>query len=240
MTQTNKVENSEHVARAKVISASISTKHCVEISNFLRYKNTDFAKQYLEAVIDLTKPIPFKKFNRDTGHKAGMAAGRFPQKAAKEFLKLIKSAESNAQFKGFNTSGLKIIKLLANKASIPATGGRHRRGTKRSHLEIEVEEVAVKKKESKKKVAAKQEAIVEKQKVKEVKETKEVKQPNAETKVEEKVEPEEKAEEAVEEKAEETTETKEEPKAEEVVETNNQNNPKVKEAEKEVEEQKND
>jgi large subunit ribosomal protein L22 len=179
MTQKTKVEKSEHVARAKVISASISTKHCVEICKFLRYKNTDFAKDYLESVIDLKKPIPFKKFNRDTGHKAGMAAGRFPQKAAKEFLKLVKSAEANAQFKGFNTSGLKITKILANKASIPATGGRHRRGTKRSHVEIEVEEVAVKKKENKKKSSKPA-----------TNEVKEEKQPETkvETKVEEKVE----------------------------------------------------
>jgi len=48
MTQKTKVEKSEHVARAKVISASISTKHCVEICKFLRYKNTDFAKDLLE------------------------------------------------------------------------------------------------------------------------------------------------------------------------------------------------
>ena len=219
MTQKTKVEKSEHVARAKVISASISTKHCVEICKFLRYKNTDFAKDYLESVIDLKKPIPFKKFNKDTGHKAGMAAGRFPQKAAKEFLKLIKSAEANAQFKGLNTSGLKITKILANKASIPATGGRHRRGTKRSHVEMEVEEVAVKKKEVKKK-SSKPVA----------KEVKEEKQP--ETKVEEKV-----AEVKTEEVA--KVEEKVELPKEEIKETNNQENQEVtKEAEKEVEEQK--
>ena len=81
------------------------------------------------------------------------------------------------------------------------------------YYEIEVEEVALKKKESKKKAVAKQDAVVEKQEVKEVKEVKEPKEPKeskevkAKTKVEGKVE---------------------------VSETNNQNNPEIKETEKEV------
>ncbi len=137
--QTN--QNEGHFAKAKTTNLPISTKHSVEISRYLRYKTTLFAKNYLQEVVDLKKAIPFKKFNRDTGHKVGgMAAGRYPQKAAKEFLKLVGSVESNAQVKGLNTSNLKISKLIANKASIPMTGGRHRSATKRTHLEIEVVE----------------------------------------------------------------------------------------------------
>ena len=52
--------------------------------------------------------------------------------------------------KGLDTANLKITKILANKASIPMTGGRHRRGTKRTHLELEVREFANKKKGDKK------------------------------------------------------------------------------------------
>ena len=133
------------MAFAKALNLPVSTKHSIEISNHLRYKKTAFAKSFLEDVIGLKKAVPFKTFNNNVGHKPGMAAGRYPQKAAKEFLSLIKSVEANAQMKGLNSSNLKITKLLANKASEPMTGGRHRRGTKRTHLEIEVKELVGKK-----------------------------------------------------------------------------------------------
>lgn len=143
----------EHLAKASAKNLSISTKHCIELCNYLRYKNTSLAKGFLEDVIAMKKPVPFKRFKRDVGHKPGMAAGRFPQKAAKEVLRLIKCVETNAQFKGLNTSNLKIQKLLANKASVPMTGGRQRTSTKRTHLEIEVIEKKQKKKAVKEEAA---------------------------------------------------------------------------------------
>ena len=151
MAKTENNVKDEHIAKASAQNLAISTKHCIEISKFLRYRPLSFAKAYIEDVIEQKKAIPFKRFNRDVGHKAGMAAGRYPVKAAKQFLALLNSVESNAQFKGLNTSGLKITKILANKASIPSTGGRSRTGTKRSNLEVEVKEVAAKKKEAPKK-----------------------------------------------------------------------------------------
>lgn len=144
-----------HRAVAKALNLPISTKHCIEISSFLRYKSTRFAKEYLQNVVTLRKAIPFKKFIRDIGHKAGMSAGRFPRKAAAEFLKLLNSVEANAQSKGLNTSSLKIIKLLANRAAVPMTGGRRRRGTKRTHIEIEVSEVSRKKEKKEEKIEKK-------------------------------------------------------------------------------------
>jgi len=140
-----KVLGTEHLASAKAQNIPVSTKHSVEISRHLRYKKTSFAKSFLEDVIRLKKAVPYYRFDQDLGHKAGMSAGRFPQKAAREFLRLVKSVEANAQSKGLNSSALKITKVLANKASIPLTGGRHRRGTKRTHLEIEVREISEKK-----------------------------------------------------------------------------------------------
>ena len=133
-----KIANPEHFARANSFNVPISTKQSIEISKSLRYKRTNYAISFLEEVIGLRKPVPFKSFNRDMGHKPGMSSGRFPQKAAKEFLRLVKSVEANAQFKGLNTSNLKITKIVANKGVIPITGGRHRRATKRTNLEIEV------------------------------------------------------------------------------------------------------
>lgn len=130
----------EHQALAKLLNISASTKHCIEIAKALRYKTTAYAQKYLEDVIALRRPVEFKTFKRNVGHKAGIASGRFPQKAAQQFLKLVKAVEANAQFKSLNVDDLKIIKLVANLASIPAGGGRHKHKTKRTHLEIIVRE----------------------------------------------------------------------------------------------------
>jgi large subunit ribosomal protein L22 len=138
--------NNDHIATAKGTNLNLSTKQCVEICNVIRFTPLSTSKVFLEDVIAMRKAVPFRKFNKDMGHKRGpMAAGRYPIKASKQILLLLKSVEANAQAKGLNTSNLKITKILANKASIPQTGGRNRQGTKRSHVEIEVQEYKNKK-----------------------------------------------------------------------------------------------
>ncbi len=142
----------EHTAVARALNLPVSTKHCIEICRNLRYKNTSEAKKFLEEVVALKRAVPYKRFIHNIPHKKGMSSGRFPQKAAKEVIKLLSAVEANAQVKGLNTSELKITKLLANIASIPHSGGRQRTGTKRTHLEIEVKERKSQKKADAKKV----------------------------------------------------------------------------------------
>lgn len=164
----NKGLAKEHSATARLLSAPISTKQSVELSRYLRYEEVAWAKIFLEDVMARRKPVPYKWATKDLGHKPGMAGGRFPQKAAGHFLQLLKSAEANAQFKGLNTGSLKISKLIANKASIPFSGGRGRHGTKRTHIEIEVIEKKQKKAENKKEEKS---AINEAKKEKMIKQT---------------------------------------------------------------------
>ena len=130
-----------HSATAQIRNAPISPKQCIEIAKYLRRMNTTKAKKVLEETIALKHAIPFKTFNRDMGHRPGIAAGRYPQKAAAVFLDLIKSAESNAEDKGLNVEMLQITSLLANRATRP-TGGRIRGVPKRAHLKIELTERA--------------------------------------------------------------------------------------------------
>ncbi|MBI4981255.1 50S ribosomal protein L22 [Candidatus Woesearchaeota archaeon] len=148
----------EHVAKASTKNAPVSTKHCIELCRWLRYKNTSEAKKMLEEVIALKLAVPYRKFVRDIGHRAGMSTGRFPQKAAKEMLKLVTSIEANAQGKGLDISNLKIIRILANRAPTPFTGSRHRHGTKRTHIELEVMERRAKPKDAKNKDAKNKDA----------------------------------------------------------------------------------
>jgi hypothetical protein len=95
----------------------------------------------------------------NTGHKKGMSTGRYPTKAAFEILKLLKSVEANAHFKGLNTSSLKITKIIANRAPNPYSGGRHRTGTKRTHVEVEVKERGASKSKVAEKVVEKPAAV---------------------------------------------------------------------------------
>lgn len=158
-TNTN-TENKEHNARAYSRNVAVSTKQGVELSNSLRYRSTSYAKKFLEDVIALRRAVPYTRYIFDLGHKRGMGPGRYPQKTAQEFLRLIKSVEANAQVRGLNVASLKIIKLVTNKASIPPAGGRQRHHAKRSNIDIEVREISHtgKKAELTEKLAAKKEA----------------------------------------------------------------------------------
>lgn len=123
----------------------ISMKHSVEVCSFIRGKDLQLAKQLLEEVVVLKRAVPYKKFNQDLGHKKGMMSGRFPQKTAKEILKILESVEVNAQFKGMNTSRLRIAHLVTHMGSRPYHSGRHRgRKMKRAHVEIIVQEYKAK------------------------------------------------------------------------------------------------
>ena len=154
MIKTTATTATEHSATAKTTDISISFKHSVEISSAIRYRSTAVAKEILQKAIDMKKAIPFKRYNKNVAHKHGMMSGRYPQKAAKQFLKLIQSVEANAQAKGLNAANLKITRMMANLGSIPFTGKRFRTSTKRTNLEIEVQEMVEKK-------AAKKEPVKE-------------------------------------------------------------------------------
>lgn len=163
-------------AVAKVHNLPVSTKHCLEIGRFIRYKKVSYAKQFLQEVAAVKRAVPFRRFRHNIGHKAGMSTGRYPEKAARAFLKLIRGVEANAQVKGLDITHLKITKMIINKAGNVMTGARHGYGTKRTHMEIEVTQkgAAVKpakpkqelskneeKKEEKKKEEKKQEVKME-------------------------------------------------------------------------------
>ncbi len=129
-------------AKAVGVSLPISTKQSVMICNMVRGKNVQTAKNELEQVMQGKKAVPFTRFNRDTGHKVGIAGGRFPQKACQNILDIIKSAEANAQFKGLSSSNLVIAHISAQEGPHIWRFGRHRRRrAKRTHVEVVLKEV---------------------------------------------------------------------------------------------------
>ncbi|MCD6154269.1 MAG: 50S ribosomal protein L22 [Candidatus Verstraetearchaeota archaeon] len=96
----------------------ISYKAAYEICNFIRGMPLSKAQAYLEEVVKKKKPIPFKRYTGKAAHHGGMegwAILRYPVKAAREILKLLKNVEANAEFKGLDTEKLKIIHIAAMK-----------------------------------------------------------------------------------------------------------------------------
>mgnify|MGYP001560501521 CR=1 FL=1 len=133
--------NKENMARTLGLALPISFKQSVEICSHIKNRNVADAKKILSNVVDHKAAVPFRRFNFDLSHKTKIGPGRYPEKASKEFIRLIEAAEANAQFKGLNTSKLIISHIAANKASKAWHYGRKtRRKMKRTNVEIIVEE----------------------------------------------------------------------------------------------------
>jgi large subunit ribosomal protein L22 len=89
----------------------ISPKHAREICRTLRGMKVKNAVPYLEDVIALKKAVPFKRYRRNVAHKHGLVgwdAGRYPEKAARAILEVLKNASGNAEYKGMEPDKMRI------------------------------------------------------------------------------------------------------------------------------------
>lgn len=133
--------NRSKTAKARGDNLSISPKVAIEISSFLRGMELTKAIATLEQVVLKKVAVPYKRFTNAVGHRKGpMASGRYPVKAATEFLKLLENTKANATTQGL-TGRLVIIHIAANRASEPMRNRAKERVTfKRAHVEVVVAE----------------------------------------------------------------------------------------------------
>lgn len=138
-------DNSKHV-RASIREKGISHKHAREIAVALKGLSIEKARDYLNAVVSLQRAVPFRRYKKQVGHRSdpGVMSGRYPQKAATEFVKLLDNLESNAEYKGMDLDRLKIINATVNrgviiKRFIPRAMGR---ATPKNNVLTHVELVA--------------------------------------------------------------------------------------------------
>ncbi len=131
----------ENIAIVMGRGLPISTRHSVEICSFIRNKTTEESKKLLEGVIAGKIAVPFKRYNKNVGHRKGrIASGRYPKNASESVLKLVKSVEANAKHQGMSLP-LIIKEAIANKAVRGWHHGRIRRiKTKRTHIKLLVKE----------------------------------------------------------------------------------------------------
>lgn len=131
----------DKAARAAGVNLPISRKASYEIANVLRGMKAATAMAFLHDVVEKKRPVPYKRFNHKVAHKRGMAAGRYPTKAAEKFLYVLNGAVKNAQDKGLNTDQLFIVHVAAQQGEGQWHYGRQRRRQmKATHLEIIVQE----------------------------------------------------------------------------------------------------
>lgn len=149
--------DNEKTVKASGRELRISPKHAREVCKTIKGMHLDKAKRYLEQVVAKRQPVPFRRFVKKLGHRHGMQktmVGKYPVKAAARILKVLDSAEGNAEFKGLDTERLRIIHASAYpgirlKRSIPRAFGRSTPKNKTlTHVEIAVEEIEESKEEA--------------------------------------------------------------------------------------------
>lgn len=109
-------DRTRHI-RASIREKAISHKHAREIAVKIKGMSIESARNYLQDVIRLKRAVPFRRYYNEVGHKSdtGVMAGRYPQKAATEFVKLLDNLESNAEYRGMDLDRLKIINATIHK-----------------------------------------------------------------------------------------------------------------------------
>ncbi len=100
------------VARAYGKELHISPKKTYEVMNAIRGLPLEEARTYLEKVRALQVAVPFRRYNQETAHHAQSGPGRFPVKVAKEVLRVLANAESNADYEGMDTDNL-VVQVAA-------------------------------------------------------------------------------------------------------------------------------
>lgn len=150
--QLNKmVEKEKRIEKKKIVIATaagkdipISTKQAVAICSFIKGKSPQESIVLLENVIRKKIAIPMKgEIPHRRNMPKGKPSGRYPVKASKQFIKLLRNLIANATTKGLDPELLIISKAIANKASRPYRGTRiafGRKRLKRTHINLEVVE----------------------------------------------------------------------------------------------------
>ena len=140
-----------NLVTARAVNIDMHHKHCYHIAKALRGMNAASAISYLEDVIDKKRAVPYVRRSRRgrggntmAGHRKGkMGPGKYPNKASKEFIKLINSAMENARqrFDTIDPEDMTITHLAAHRGQIarhfrPRAQGR---ATPKNHYQVNLE-----------------------------------------------------------------------------------------------------
>ena len=110
-------------------------KNTWQVGRAIRGMKLRKAQEYLAAVMDHKRCIPYIRFSHAAGRtpqakEFGLTQGRWPRKSVELMQNLLKNAESNASEKKLDTDNLTIASLVVNRAQ------KIRRRTYRAHGRI--------------------------------------------------------------------------------------------------------
>jgi large subunit ribosomal protein L22 len=147
-----KLEDERGIAKASIRDAPISPKKVINLARVIRGMKVEDAKRFLEKVIRKEEAVPNWVHSKKIPHRKGLGdrwgipMGKYPVKAAKIMLKLVKSVEANAENKELDVEKLRIIHVSVKKGYVlkrymPRAFGRSTPKYRRhSNIEIAVKE----------------------------------------------------------------------------------------------------
>ncbi|MCS7120603.1 MAG: 50S ribosomal protein L22 [Nitrososphaerota archaeon] len=108
--------DTETIAKASGRELRVSVKLAREVCTAIKGMKLEEAKEFLRQVQEKKKAVPFRSSRKKLPHRRGLekiASGRYPVNAAKNILRILESAESNALYKGLDTEQLRVIHAAA-------------------------------------------------------------------------------------------------------------------------------
>jgi len=139
--------DAEKTSRALGKEMSVSPKHCREVCKMLPGMKVEDAKKYLEEVIELKRAVPYTRFKMYLNPKPKIGPGRYPKNAAKAILRVLQSAQSNAEYKGLDAENMRVKVAAAHRGRIqksfmPRAQGRSTPWNEQTtNIEIILEEI---------------------------------------------------------------------------------------------------
>ena len=137
----------ETTSRAIGKEFSVSAKRCREVCKMLKGMKVEDAKKYLKGVMDLEIAVPYTRFKMFLNPKPKVGPARYPHKAAKAILRVLESAQSNAEYKGLEADNMRIKVAAAHRGRIeksymPRAQGRSSPWNEQTtNIEIVLEEI---------------------------------------------------------------------------------------------------
>ncbi|QLG63354.1 50S ribosomal protein L22 [Halorarum salinum] len=105
-------------AKGMLRERHLSLKHSKAVARAIKGETVADAEEHLDAVIAGERSVPFKQHNAGVGHRSdidGWDAGRYPEKASKDFQKLLENVRNNADRAGFEPEEMVIDHVAAHK-----------------------------------------------------------------------------------------------------------------------------
>ena len=134
-TESKKIEKKKKTeVSVQGLSLAMSPKAGKHICDMIRAKDVDKAIKMLEEVTQFKRAVAMN--NREIGHRHGMAAGRYPQNASNEFIRLLKQLKASALYHELELEKSRIVECYINVASKPYKRGGAR--FKRTHVYIKL------------------------------------------------------------------------------------------------------